>query len=461
MDIAARLRALEQRKQQRERLLEDVRKGLYADIIPASELPEVPAVAAPGRGVENVVLRLGDGVVLKGERGIVWQRELAIQPGDHEARYGLAVRLEDALEGRLLRVESLAAIAPEVAEEHARSPLSPTDIGFLDIETSGLGSSAGTLPFLVTIGWWENDPRDGWRFVLKQWMVDDFCHEGELLARVLASAARFRVLCHYNGRSFDVPVLRSRCVLHRERPTALAKAQLDLFPPSRRLWRRVLSSCSLKSVERLVLLHDRGPDVAGSLMPEIFFAFARTGNPEGMVEAVHHNAQDVASLAGLLVHLGEAWHAPHSGRLTHGEEFAAMAKWHERQGNLAQARGLLDEAIRRTPEPDREAPLLLRRAAAARREDRLDDAEETWRFLSRREDGHGVAAVIELAKLLEHKRRDPAGALAVIEERLARERMRSEIASFRGTAAEPSPLGRLLPALEKRAGRLRRKAQQP
>src|SRR4029079_4034304 len=90
----------------------------------------------------------------------------------------------------------------------------------LDTETTGLATAAGTLAFLVGLGWWE-----GSRFRQVQLLLPDHADEPALLAelarhappsgRALLSELARHVrragwLVTYNGRGFDWPLLVAR-----------------------------------------------------------------------------------------------------------------------------------------------------------------------------------------------------------------------------------------------------------
>src|SRR5262249_31204613 len=83
-----------------------------------------------------------------------------------ERTAGLAARLAADLDGEVVRtdvgtvvrVESPARPIPIDREALARLPgQPPADVPLvcLDTETTGLGSAAGTVAFLVGLGWWE------------------------------------------------------------------------------------------------------------------------------------------------------------------------------------------------------------------------------------------------------------------------------------------------------------------
>ena len=75
----------------------------------------------------------------------------------------------------------------------------------LDTETTGLATAAGTLAFLVGLGWWE-----GSLFRQVQLLLPDQADEPALLAELAARIPRDGWLVTYNGRGFDWPLLVAR-----------------------------------------------------------------------------------------------------------------------------------------------------------------------------------------------------------------------------------------------------------
>src|SRR6478735_3769837 len=128
----------------------------------------------------------------------------------------LALRLAEALDGevgetplgRVVRVENVARPVAIDREALARLPgQPPPDVPLvcLDTETTGLATAAGTLAFLVGLGWWE-----GQRFRQIQLVVPDHPDESAMLEVLAAQIPANCWLVTYNGRTFDWPLLVAR-----------------------------------------------------------------------------------------------------------------------------------------------------------------------------------------------------------------------------------------------------------
>src|ERR1019366_3170464 len=169
-------------------------------------------------------------------------------------------------------------------------PFSDGDAMVLDIETLGLRGS-GVVPFLVGLG----VPRG--RFLeIDQYLLADLGGEGPMLDAVAARVGTSRVLLTYNGRGFDIPVLRARCIINRRPADAICPAiHCDLLGPVRRLFRERLGSCTLRQVEVSLLGLVREDDVPGAEAPARFRAWLDGGPPSVLEGVIRHNQLDLCS----------------------------------------------------------------------------------------------------------------------------------------------------------------------
>ena len=113
----------------------------------------------------------------------------------------------------------------------------------LDTETTGLATAAGTVAFLVGLGWW-----DGTSFRQVQLLLPDQADEPALLEALAALIPADAWLVTYNGRGFDWPLLVARYRMDRRARPPLA-GHLDLLPFVRRVFRHRMTDARLKTVE--------------------------------------------------------------------------------------------------------------------------------------------------------------------------------------------------------------------
>lgn len=283
----------------------------------------------------------------------------------------------------------------------------PTDWLFFDLETTGLSSGAGTRAFLVGVGRFTPGG-----FAITQWLLPDLDQEVALLWEVRQALAQAAAVVSFNGRSYDVPLLRDRLLLAAMDPLP-PFPHWDLLHPARRLWSRAVpGGCTLRRLEETVLGHPRLDDIPGEWIPSLYQCYLQ-GDPSAIAAVARHNAQDLWALAALTVRLvqtlSEGPRPDTSLPLLWG-----LAQSYERA--RAPERALACYLIYR----DRADAITARNALVAatrilKRMGRGDEALPLWEEARRGPFG-SVDAAIELAKHLEHRQNNPAAALQVVRE---------------------------------------------
>lgn len=202
--------------------------------------------------------------------------------------------------GRLALGEALTARADELAwltREPALAALDPARAVYLDIETTGLSGGAGTIPFLVALGRFEQGEFRLWQAFLR--------HPGEEAAALEEVAARVRAasgVVSFFGKSFDRHRLEDKMRLHRIAPPFDACPHLDLYHPLRRFYGAAWLDTRLATVERELAGVAREDDLPGSLAPAAWYDFL-AGRPHRLEAVFRHNELDVLSLVVLAGHL--------------------------------------------------------------------------------------------------------------------------------------------------------------
>ncbi len=397
----------------------------------------------------------------------------------------LAERLADAVDGEVVQTTLGSVVRCEVPArtipiDRARlatlpgQPPPETPLVCLDTETTGLATAAGTVAFLIGLGWWVGDT-----FRQVQLLLPDHGDEPALLEALSSHLPHDGWLVTYNGRGFDWPLLVTRYRMHG-RPAPSHAGHLDLLPIVRRLFRHRLGDARLRSAEEGLLGMHRHGDVEGSEIPGRYLGFLRGGPAEPLAPVVRHNDQDVRSLARLLVVLETGYATEAARRTAPAGDLAGLARAFAKAGRLDESLGCLDAALEADPadrtrwptvdeeprarppaaatfvplrvsglplvreepwwsprvsadfggrrstgvspevRPDRTAAfaapwsterIACERAHLLRRLGRWDEAAEAWSALAAGPGRTGVVAAIELAKLREHRLRDTRGAL--------------------------------------------------
>lgn len=338
-----------------------------------------------------------------------------------------------------------ALLAPEEGAEDAGLE----ELVFLDIESSGLGG-AGAMAFLVAAGRFEAGAR-GLEFVLRQYLATSPPEEAGVLRALLGDhevASGEGILVTYNGRTFDAPMLDGRATMHRQRAGFDALRHVDLLAPVRTGLRGALESCRLSMVETEVLGATRPTtEVSGVDVPGYYFRFLRSNDARLLAPIVEHNALDVVSLAAILARFGAL---QRGAREAAPLDAVALGRLYAARGHAGEAVRHLEAALAVLPPSGLRDDVLLRLASVHRKAGRRDLAVALWREVAARPEG-GIAPLVEVAKALEHDRRDYPGALEVVDEALRRAERLARL--DRASAA------RWREALEHRRGRLLRRAE--
>ncbi|MDR2304489.1 MAG: ribonuclease H-like domain-containing protein [Treponema sp.] len=181
---------------------------------------------------------------------------------------------------------------------------------FFDLETTGLSGGAGTVAFLAAAGRFTSSLQ----LQADQFLLLDYPGEAAFLERVLerlVPEASSLTIVTYNGKVFDVPLLRTRCLMNGIRPPEIFQA--DLLHPARGLWKNILPGCSQAVIETEILGLDRSGDINGAEAPGIWFDFLKTGKTQALMGICDHNIKDIAGLARLFAALADIAADPLSG----------------------------------------------------------------------------------------------------------------------------------------------------
>ncbi|AEF83695.1 YprB [Treponema primitia ZAS-2] len=228
----------------------------------------------------------------------------------------------------------------------------PENLLFFDLETTGLSGGAGTVAFLAAFGRFVKTGAV-YSLVTTQYLLLDYPGEPEFLEAVLGEIGANQahtthdgrtnnetgfnkktgkppLVVSYNGKSFDSQILRNRCLMNGLIPLELHQA--DLLHPARRLWKRLLPSCSQGEIESSVLGLDRSGDIPGALAPDIWFSFLKNGETGDLLGICDHNLRDIRGLASLFIALTRLATDPRGETLRHDSENLAL--WWRRMVRL-------------------------------------------------------------------------------------------------------------------------------
>ncbi|MBN2658124.1 MAG: hypothetical protein EH225_13220 [Calditrichaeota bacterium] len=287
-------------------------------------------------------------------------------------------------------------------ESYSRSLVLPADqlvkeLIFYDTETTGLSTGAGTIPFLIGIGMIHKE-----YFDVIQLFLSDYPGEIHLLKELNNIFQEEAVYVSYNGKTYDSHLINTRFLMNGLKVNH--RFEVDLLYPSRRLWKKILTDCRLGSIEKDILGINRGPDIPGAEIPDVWFDFLKNGKTEKLERVFSHNLQDIYSLAILLHTIelitdGIVTHIPYD-RFALGK----LLLFHKRDEGIE----LLERELKRG---NRKAGEFL--SLYWKRMGEWEKAVDLWKEMNKR--GFHYFSVEELAKYYEHHLKDYGEALKLID----------------------------------------------
>ena len=204
------------------------------------------------------------------------------------------------------------------------------DVLFLDTETTGLSGGTGTYVFLIGLA----HIADG-ELILRQHLLRELGAETAFVEHLQAELEPFRACASYNGKTFDLPLLRTRFVMTIRSEITVDESHLDLLHPARRLWKDRFGSTTLRQLEESVLDDGRVTDIPGSLVPDAYFHYLRIGDERIIAPVLEHNARDVISLVRIADRVARAVSDARTGCApSHAPAAFALARGFERTGEL-------------------------------------------------------------------------------------------------------------------------------
>ena len=162
---------------------------------------------------------------------------------------------------------------------------------FMDIETKGLSN----VP-IILIGVAEIK---GSNIIASQYFLRDYTEEPNIIEAYLSHLDEDSVHVTFNGKSFDVPFIKNRC-LYAGIKADLDLPHLDLMYFAKNLWKDTLPNCQLQTIEQEIFGIEREGDVPGQYIPGYYDTYLMEKNIGPVVPIIEHNCQDIISLAYFL-----------------------------------------------------------------------------------------------------------------------------------------------------------------
>jgi uncharacterized protein YprB with RNaseH-like and TPR domain len=265
---------------------------------------------------------------------------------------------------------------------------------FMDTETTGLAGGTGTLAFMVGLGFFRGDD-----FYLYQGFLRDPTEELAMLTHITGLLEGRNTVVTYNGKSFDVPLMHTRCTINGLEKLFAPMFHIDLLHLARKLWKYRMPSRTLGMVENEILgFHRSAEEVPGWMVPELYFDYQKAGDATVVLPVFYHNAMDILSLGVLLQVTATLLDNPASLD-SPGVDTVSVARMAADQGNIEKAVILYEQGLNDDMPTDIYVETLLRFATIYKRDKQWDSACILWEKAA--EQG-SIWACEELAKYYEH-----------------------------------------------------------
>ncbi|HMF34549.1 MAG TPA: ribonuclease H-like domain-containing protein [Candidatus Lokiarchaeia archaeon] len=186
-----------------------------------------------------------------------------------------------------------------------------SEVLFFDIENLGFHNQP---LFMIATGWFSDIPSG--QFSIRQWFARDIGEEAAILREFLDDLPNYKCIVSYNGKTFDLNVLRARSIYYfdDEFCSRLASApggpenvgvhHIDLFHASRRLWKgENFEDFRLATLESnlLDIKRDETKDIRSAEVPRVYRHFLEDpSDTADIYKVIEHNYHDVITLAFLL-----------------------------------------------------------------------------------------------------------------------------------------------------------------
>lgn len=284
------------------------------------------------------------------------------------------------------------------------------NILFLDTETTGLAGGTGTIAFLTGIGYFLDN-----NFVVEQIFLPDYGEEEAFLEYLRSRFSKYDVLVTYNGKSYDLNLLKYRYRMNRIEFPFNQSCHLDLLHTSRQLWKNRLDRCGLQDIEKQILNIHRKEDIPGSQIPQAYFDFLSHQKIDTMPLIIQHNQMDILSLALLLIWITQTLGNPFHQQNTDVQDLYSLGRLFKRKLESSKAIACFEKAAGlKTTTHTRDA-VYREWGEFLKSSKQWSEAVDVWSEWLNNDPLFPEEPLVELAKYYEHQARDYQKAIQIVE----------------------------------------------
>ena len=273
------------------------------------------------------------------------------------------------------------------------------DFLFIDTETSGLSIGAGSIIFLFGGCYFSEKGLE-----VIQYFLEDPSSELLFLANIDGLIHSHKCLVSYNGKSFDIPMLRSRMVLNRMPYDNLGKDHLDLLHFARSLWKLRMESRRLSDIEKEIMTFQRTEDeVPGWLVPQLYQDYLLSGDAKPLTGVFYHNENDIVSLAALFSHINKMVSDKSTLDSVNILDIISIGTIYQKAGNLSLSEDFYKIGLDKGIPLELDYKILRNYANLLKKQNKWMEAIKLWKMAA---DKNDPESCIELAKYFEHRELD-------------------------------------------------------
>lgn len=173
-------------------------------------------------------------------------------------------------------------------------PDEASQVVFFDIETTGFSGQSAFLYLIGCIFYKEN------KWQLRQWFLDDFGSEKEMLLSFFDFISAYTWLIHFNGSTFDIPFIEKRLARYKLAKSFSFFESLDLYKELKP-YKALLGLTGLKqkNLEEFLGIHRMDTFTGGELI-EVYYEYMDTHKDELLSVLLLHNADDLRGMLSIL-----------------------------------------------------------------------------------------------------------------------------------------------------------------
>jgi hypothetical protein len=352
---------------------------------------------------------------------------------------------EGYLHGRIELSKTIPRSAMEFFDSSgAKCNIDFNQIAVIDTETTGLAGGTGTYPFIAGIGFWSDSS-----FIVRQYILRDFCEEPAQLMALSDDLRNTSCLLTYNGKSFDIPLLRTRYRINRLAIPFAGYPHIDMVHPCRRIYKNHFESFNLSLLEAMIVGFERVDDVPSHLIPGIYFDYLQNRDDNLLIPILNHNRDDIVSLYLLAQETARRIDLALSGVCEDDRLLLSLGQILYRSKEYQRSRTLLDSIKSQfAPEEIADESILYKSLLAKKAKD-WESAQDIWDDMMG-SGRFGCYPYIEQAKHLEHRQKNPEAALDLTKAAL-------RLLEFEREFSSDISYANILSSLKRRQSRLIRK----